>query len=797
MLNQNQYILYNEIHKPSRLVRDYIDLTRAGQGSRQPGAFATKNITCALSSTKMSRTITVESRGPERSFAIFCEYDNDIKEYWNQPEPIEVIRHNKHGTAIRKPYTPDFLVLTNNGPKLIEVKPLTEVCRLIKEKPLDWKQDGTVYRFLPAELKCTELGIVFEVWIYEPKHQYKLSNYELLITSRDAPNFEIGLSERCRCLFWEKYYWSMSDLKSRLKLASYVPILQLIDQDYLFANLASKLLSEPDSCILTMDVDLLESAIKASCQLGTYIGAAERGVKLALIPKEAEAKKALDRLIQIESGENNRSIRRWKKQIRDGKENGLSDFQALLPKTFLRGNRRNKLLTSTSDFLENYILTKHSKSPGLNKTQSYYSYVNLARKLQPELTPVTLMTFSNRIKFNYDQQVAFGRGGKRLANSVSEPTDPLQRHLKPSIPWQAVAIDHYLVDIFLVCFKNGKNVVVQKPQLTAMIDLATKKILALSISFLAPSRRSVAKVLRECVRKNGCLPREVILDRGSDFKSVYTESTLAHYQTIYSMRPPSLPRMGGEIENFFKNIIKEHLGRRPGNVADFKEARSIDGKLAPRNKAIMTIEDLYRGIDFHINFQTQKPQNGKISSSIDEFEQGIKDFPSMAIPVTFDQEFLIATSIESKKYRIDFQRGVSIGEAWYWSPKLMSLKGKKKTVEIRIDPENHQVVYGAIGSHWEQLHASGINRYQTLSVEKQLSESLIALEAISYRNHLRKEHGISLAAATDVLNDKLSAPPEVTEPNSINIIPLSTELEKIDFSKVRKLESSEWSQDHE
>jgi hypothetical protein len=127
----------------------------------------------------------------------------------------------------------------------------------------------------------------------------------------------------------------------------------------------------------------------------------------------------------------------------------------------------------------------------------------------------------------------------------------------------------------------------------------------------------------------------------------------------------------------------------------------------------------------------------------------------------------------------------------------MSLKGKKKTVEIRIDPENHQVVYGAIGSHWEQLHASGINRYQTLSVEKQLSESLIALEAISYRNHLRKEHGISLAAATDVLNDKLSAPPEVTEPNSINIIPLSTELEKIDFSKVRKLESSEWSQDHE
>ncbi|MEH6447830.1 MAG: DDE-type integrase/transposase/recombinase [Oleispira sp.] len=797
MLNQNQYILYNEIHKPSPFVRNYIDLTRAGQGSRQPGAFATKNITCALSSTKMSRTITVESRGPERSFAIYCEYDNNIKEFWNQPEPIEVIRHNKHGTPIRKPYTPDFLVLTNNGPKLIEVKPLKAVIKLIEEKPLDWQQDGATYRFLPAELKCNEMGIPFEVWIYESEHQYKVSNYELLITSRDAPQFEVGLSERCRCLFWDKYYWSMLELKQRLNLDSYVPLLQLIDQGYLFTDLSGKLLSEPDSCILTMDNDLLENAIKASSQLGTYLGAAEGGIGLSLVPKEAEAKKALSRLKQIDTGENNRSIRRWKKQIKDGQEKDLSAFQALLPKTYLRGNRSNKLLTAVSDFLENYILTKHSKSQGLNKTQSYYSYINLARKLQPEFTPVSLMTFSNRIKFNYDQQVAAGRGGKRLANSVSEPTDPLQRHLKPSIPWQAVAIDHYLVDLYLICFKNGKDVVVDRPQLTAMIDLATKKILAVSISFLPPSRRSVSKVLRECVRKHGRLPREIILDRGSDFKSVYTESILAHYGIIYSMRPPSLPRMGGEIENFFKNFIKEYLSRRPGNLADFKEARSIDGKLAPKNKAVLTIEDLYREINFYINFSAQKPQNGNISSSIDEFEQGIKDFPCMAIPVTFDQDFLIATSIDSKKYRIDFQRGVSIGEAWYWSPKLMSLKGKEKSVEIRIDPENHKVVYGAIENHWEQLHASDINRYQTLSVEKQLSESLIALEAISYRNHLRKEHGITLAAASDGFDDKLSAPPEIVEPTSINIIPLSTELEKLDFSMARKLESSEWSQAHE
>jgi hypothetical protein len=798
MLNQNQYILYIEIHKPSRLVRDYIDLTRASQGSRQPGAFATKNITCAISSTKMGRTITVESRGPERSFAIFCEYDNEIKEYWNQPEPIEVIRHNKHGTAIRKPYTPDFLVLTKNGPKLIEVKPLKTVRRLIEEKPLDWQQDGTTYRFLPAESKCNEMGIPFEVWVYESEHQYKVSNYELLITSRDAPQFEIGLSERCRCLFWDKYYWSMLELKQRLNLDSYVPLFQLIDQGYLFTDLTRKLLSEPDSCILTMDNDLLENAIKDSTQLGTCLEPSEDRIDFSLVPKEVEAKQALDRLKQIDSGQSNRSIRRWKKQIKDGKKNGLSAFQALLPKSYLRGNRSNKLLTAVSDFLEDYILTKHSKRQGLNKTQSYYSYVGQARKLQPELTPVSLMTFSNRIKFNYDQQVAAGRGGKRLANSVSVPTDPLERHLKFSIPWQAVAIDHYLVDLYLICYKNGKNIVVNRPQLTVMMDLATKKIVAVSISFLAPSRRSVSKVLRECVRKHGRLPREIILDRGSDFKSVYTESLLAHYGIIYSIRPPSLPRMGGEIENFFKNFIKEYLSRKPGNLADFEEARSIDGKLAPKNKAMLTIEDLYREINFYINFSGQKPQNKKISSIEDEFEQGVKNFPCTPIPIAYDHEFLIATSIESRKYRIDFQRGVSIAESWYWAPKLASLKGKKRSIEIRIDPENHTIVYGAIDNSWEPLYSSDINRYKTLSVEKQLSESLIALEAISFRNHLRKEHGITLAATIDEdFIDNISTPLEVTRHDSIHTLPLNTELNSIDFSKIRKLESSEWSKTHE
>ena len=39
------------------------------------------------------------------------------------------------------------------------------------------------------------------------------------------------------------------------------------------------------------------------------------------------------------------------------------------------------------------------------------------------------------------------------------------------------------------------------------------------------------------------------------------------------------------------------------------------------------------------------------------------------------------------------QRGIHIGELFYWSPELSSISQYNQKVEVRIDPENPHVVY--------------------------------------------------------------------------------------------------------
>jgi transposase InsO family protein len=158
--------------------------------------------------------------------------------------------------------------------------------------------------------------------------------------------------------------------------------------------------------------------------------------------------------------------------------------------------------------------------------------------------------------------MAFFRGGRRSRNGLLAPTNPLERNLKFQLPWQAAAIDEYLADIYLVFYtSNGKPFVV-RPWLTAIIDLATSKILAITISFINPSKRSLAKVMRECLRIHGRLPQEILFDRGSNFKSKYAAELLASLGIINTLRPAAYSRSGGEIEAVFGEFIKMWLSQR-------------------------------------------------------------------------------------------------------------------------------------------------------------------------------------------------------------------------------------------
>lgn len=737
MLTEIQLDQYIELHNISSEAADYIFNTRNNQPSRMVGVHARTNVCTWLFSEKMEQSISVESRTAERAFVILTEVDEDVLEIWEQPEPIPIVKHTRNGSLRKSSYTPDFLVLRKSGPCVVEVKDESTIEKLLFAASQNWvkRDDGTV-NYIPAKNFFDGLGLGFEVFVASKDIRYRIFNHEMILRARQSECAPIS-EKTLDVVFGESYFWSLHAFKIRLNVESFTAILKCIDNKQLYIDIDNSLLSEPRGCYVVRKKELLPY-IKEFKTQKIYSDSLLSEVNQSVVPSSAYAEEALSRMSRINSGEKSRSIRRWRVSIAEGAEQGLSDFQSLIPKWFFAGNRKRKINKVVDDFLLNYLLESHASSNGLSNYRSYIRYRVDSQEAHPLYPSVSKTTFLRRLNAISPDKIALIRKGKRGANAVSDPTDPKERALKVEIAWQCAAIDHYLADIYLVFFDDQEVPHVMRPWLTVMIDLATGSVLAFSISFLNPSRRSVAKVMRDCVRRHGFLPKQIIVDRGSDFRSVYFSALLAHLKIELMLRPASHGRYGGEVEGLFGEFKKQWLTQRPGNVTDFKEARAVDGKLRPDKLAVLTPYDFYEECEAFISWRDSRPKGLNIESPRNMLLRHMREYPFVAIPQKYDDKYALATAVDSKKYKVDFQRGIHISGMWYWTPGLTSIRGRQKAVEVRIDPENPHVIYALADAKWQPCYGSKINRFSAMDSISQWVDGLIAIDAFSERQKIKQ-----------------------------------------------------------
>jgi putative transposase len=759
------------------------------------GVNAGTNVCSWIVSEKMSHTISTESRTAEKAFVIISEYDDRILEIWDQPQPIKIEKINKNGDRRGGAYTADFVINTKDGPRVIEVKPFPVLEKLIVEYPENWiKDDRDEFHYLPAEKAYLDLGLVHKVFAYKTEHQFLVANLELMMRSRSMENHDPSTSLRVSMAFEESFSWSLYDLKERLSLPSYESIIQLIDQRKIFCDIKDELLSEPMSCFVAPSEDLLIEAKKLRDINKIFSGGDATAVPIERFPPRQYAQDILDKLEKLEAEYSGRSARRWRQEIVLGRNKGLSPFQSLISKKYLSGNRKTKIHAQVKRFLEAYLLEEFAPSQGLSIYRGYVQYKESAIKEHPNYDPVSRKTFTRFLKKIPPEVIARKRSGKRGANAVAAPSDPKLRSLKAQLPWQIVAIDHYKADIFLIYYSNQGDVYVERPWITAMIDLCTGSVLAITLSFKDPSKASCAKVIRECVRNHSRLPAEIIVDRGSEFKTVYLSALLAHYGVTLSLRPAAHSRYGGEVEGLFGEFKKQWLCQRPGNLADYREARSVDGKLAPKNSAILKPYDLYRELKAFLAWRDAKPKGVHAESGADRFERMQTDYPFVAIDVEYGDEFMLATSVESKDYTVDFQRGIHINELFYYTPNIQKIRGKKTKLEVRRDPENPHVIYAFIDNHWECCYSSSINSFSSLDPIQQFEKGLVAIEAANFRRKIAEECDVELVRIIREM-DALSegdVTPIVHIPDSRESVVEDSVIDQLDFNNLRKLSVGEW-----
>jgi transposase InsO family protein len=747
MLDDCQFLHYiNSAHSLTEEAKNYIINTRTKDPSRMVGVNARASLCSWVMSNKMGHTVSLESRGPERAFFILCEYDDRIVEYWDQPEPVRIERTTKLGKSSIGWYHPDALLLTQDGPRVIEVKAQDEVEKLINKNSVDWRSDGYGnVSYLPAKSEFLRIGISHEVFVYDHKLRYKIENLKLLMDSRSLSRFSSEQLEITKNAISDQFYYSLYDLKEKLELDSYTGLFQMVDEGHLFIDLDNTLLTSPKGCVVTLDKPLLPEAMRIHHDGKIYSDGCLSDVTFSKVPSRIYAIRALENLCRVESGEKSRSVSRWKKLIKEGRDVGLTPFQALIPKYYQSGNRKLRLPIIVIEFLIAFLLEDYARSQGLGIYRGYKRYCEKAKAIHPGYHPVSRQTFSKKLEQIPPDVIAKIRGGRRAENAAKQPVDAEKRALKAQCAWEIAAADHYEADIFVIIFSAENFVYVVRPYISALIDLYSGSVVGISISLRSPSRRSIARLLRDCVRRHGRLPAEIIVDRGAEFKSVYFAALLADKKITLTIRPAGDPRYGSEVERLFGEFKEMWLSQRPGNIKDYKEVRSVDGKKSPAKMAILQPYDLYCELQNFLEWRDVKQRGIGNESASETLNRSTREFPFVGKKVNLDSEFLIATSVDEASYTIDHQRGLHIGDMYYWSPELSFLRGRQNKTDVRADAENPHVVYAKIGHKWVPCYSSRINAYSALDPVSQYVSGLELIDAVSDKRAIREEADSELA----------------------------------------------------
>ena len=133
-----------------------------------------------------------------------------------------------------------------------------------------------------------------------------------------------------------------------------------------------------------------------------------------------------------------------------------------------------------------------------------------------------------------------------------------------------------------------------RPWLTLLTDAFSRRILALYLTFDAPSYRSCMMVMRECVRRHARLPQIIVVDGGKEFQSAYFETLLARYECTKKTRPPRSLVSAPSVNGYSGTANTQFIHNLKGNTQVTRLVRQVTQSVNPKRQAVWPFEELQR-----------------------------------------------------------------------------------------------------------------------------------------------------------------------------------------------------------
>ena len=363
-------------------------------------------------------------------------------------------------------------------------------------------------------------------------------------------------------------------------------------------------------------------------------------------------------------------------------------------------------------------------------------------------------TFCQRISQRDQYEQAKRRQGARAAYRL----EPLYLELSLTTPrhgdwpFEIVHIDHTQLDVELICATTER--VLGRPWATFLMDAFSRRLLAFYLTYDPPSYRSCMMVLRECVRRYGRFPYSVVVDRGSDFESVYFETLLAYYECIKKSRPGAKPRFGSVCERLFGTSNTTFVHNLLGNTQATRQPRQMTKAVDPRRQAQWTLERLDQRLAewaYEVYDTLDHPALGQTPRAC--FAQGLmKSGPRRHRLIAYDQEFRIFTLPTTTKGTAKVQPniGVKINNIYYWADVFRRSPIENSQVPVRYDPFDAGIAYAYVQGGWVRCISE---HYATFHGR---SEREIKLATTELRQRSR-QHGRTFNLTARKLGDFLNS----------------------------------------
>jgi putative transposase len=229
-----------------------------------------------------------------------------------------------------------------------------------------------------------------------------------------------------------------------------------------------------------------------------------------------------------------------------------------------------------------------------------------------------------------------------------------------------------------------------------------------------------------------------VVDRGSDFGSVYFETLLSRYFITKKERPAAQSHFGSVIERLFGTVTTELLNQLRGNTQASKIPRQMTPEVDPSHQAVWTLERFSARLSqwaYEVYDQMEHPALFK--SPREAFEQGmILAGARLHRLIPYSEDFLMLTrpTTRTGQAKISQSRGITVNSLHYWNDQMRSPQVWGKTVPVRFEPYDMGVVYAFIEGQWLECVA---DEYAQVHRRSEREWSLILDE---WREHQR-QHG--------------------------------------------------------